>query len=99
MKPFAPLLSGLALAATLISSVQAGEGTVVSSLNTDMYSYIEVTQADKNLWIAGPKVSVKAGDKVQFPEGAMMSNFQSKQLQRTFPSVMFVQQIVVAGGK
>lgn len=97
MKSVRPLLSGIAFSALVITGAVAGEGKVVSAINTDMYSYVEVNQGERNLWIAGPKVSLNPGDAIRFPDGMMMQNFHSKQLQRTFPSVMFVQQIVVAG--
>lgn len=98
MKFIARLLSGAALAIVACTAV-AGEGKVVSSINTDMYVYVEVAQDGKNVWIAGPMVALKPGNLVRYDDGAMMTNFYSKQLQRTFPSVMFVQRVVVTAEK
>jgi len=44
-------------------------------------------------------VAVKPGNQVQFEEGAIMKNFYSQQLLRTFPEVMFVGEITVAAEK
>lgn len=107
MKYFIRLLCGVVLSSTLISAAIAAdnsvvsffEGTVVSSLNTDSYTYVEISKNDQTAWIVGPLVAVKPGNQVKFEEGAIMSNFYSKQLNRTFPSVMFVQDIIVTSEK
>jgi len=44
-------------------------------------------------------VAVKPGNQVKFEEGAIMKNFYSQQLLRTFPEVMFVGEITVAAEK
>lgn len=81
-------------------AVQSGhQGRVVSSINTDQYTYIEVTEGDKTGWIAAPAVAVKPGNVIRFEDGAMMTNFHSKLLNRTFPSVMFVGRVVVTAAK
>ncbi len=80
-------------------SVSYLQGTVVSSLNTDSYTYVEISKNDQKAWIVGPLITVKVGSQVQFEEGAVMHDFYSKQLNRTFPEVMFVQSIDMVAGK
>lgn len=80
-------------------SVSYLQGTVVSSLNTDSYTYVEISKNDQKAWIVGPLITVKEGSQVQFEEGAVMHDFYSKQLNRTFPEVMFVQSIDMVAGK
>jgi len=75
------------------------QGTVVSSLNTDSYTYVEISKNDQKAWIVGPLITVKPGNLVQFEEGAVMHDFYSKQLNRTFPEVMFVAGIDVVPAK
>ena len=99
MKYLVRLLCGVALSGTLISAAVADEGAVVSSLNTEDYTYVEISKKDQNIWIVGPLVAVKPGNKVKFEEGAMMKDFYSKQLERTFPWVMFVGKITVTAEK
>lgn len=99
MKYFIRLLCGATLFSTIISAAIAAEGTVVSSLNTESYTYVEISKNDQSAWIVGPLVTVKPGNHVKFEEGAIMSGFYSKQLNRTFPTVMFVQDITVTAEK
>lgn len=71
-------------------------GKVLSSIDASIYTYIEVSENGKTVWIAAPTVKVKKGDTVRFSEGATMSNFFSKSLNRTFESVIFVGKAEVA---
>jgi len=66
------------------------KGKVISSIDASIYTYIELTENGKNVWIAAPTVAVKKGDTVRFSDGAVMSNFHSKSLNRTFESIVFV---------
>jgi hypothetical protein len=75
------------------------KGKVVSSINANEYTYIEVAQAGKTLWIAAPLVQVKKDSVIRFEDGAVMTNFRSKLLNRVFPSVMFVNKVVVTNEK
>ena len=72
------------------------KGKVVSSVDASIYTYIELSENGKNVWIAAPTVKVKKGDMVRFADGAVMSNFFSKSLNRTFESVIFVGKAVVS---
>lgn len=92
-----------AKAADMMNLPKDGEmtqkGKVVSSINANEYTYIEVAQNGKTIWIAAPLVQVKKDNVIRFEDGAVMSNFRSKLLNRTFPSVMFVNQVVVTKEK
>ncbi len=66
------------------------KGKVVSTIDTGMYTYIEVSRGKENVWIAVTSMPVKKGDTVAYDEGAVMTNFYSKTLNRTFPQVIFV---------
>ena len=72
---------------------------VLSSVDAAGYTYIEVTQNKKTLWLAGTKVAVKKGDVIRFDDGMVMTNFNSKTLNRTFPSVLFVNRVIVTKEK
>lgn len=71
-------------------------GKVLSSLDAGMYTYIELTENGKIIWIAAPTIKVKKDDRIRFGGGAVMSNYFSKNLNRTFESVIFVGKAVVA---
>jgi hypothetical protein len=72
---------------------------VLSAIDAAGYTYLEVTQNKKTLWLAGTKVAVKKGDVIRFDDGMVMTNFESKTLKRTFPSVTFVSRVVVTKEK
>lgn len=66
------------------------KGKVLSSVDASIYTYIEVSENGKTVWIAAPTVAVKKGDSIHFSDGEVMSNFYSKSLNRTFESIVFV---------
>lgn len=72
---------------------------VLSTIDAAGYTYLEVTQNKKTVWLAGPKVVAKKGDVIRFDDGMVMTNFESKTLKRTFPSVTFVNMVVVSKEK
>ncbi|MFH1603805.1 MAG: hypothetical protein ABIH03_07855 [Pseudomonadota bacterium] len=72
---------------------------VLSSIDASQYTYIEVTQNKKTVWLAGSTVKVKKGDVIRFDDGMVMKDFHSKTLNRTFPAVTFVNRVVVTNEK
>lgn len=75
------------------------KGKVLSTIEASEYTYIEVAQGKNTIWLAAPKVALKKNAVVRFEDGAVMTNFRSKLLDRTFPSVMFVNKVVVTNEK
>ena len=75
------------------------KGKVLSTLDAKPYIYVEVSQNKKTVWLAANAVPVKKGDVIRFDNGMVMSNFHSKTLNRTFPSVLFVNRVVVTKEK
>ncbi len=77
----------------------AQKGKVRSTIEVPQYTYVEVTQNKKTRWLAVSTVAVKKGDVIRFDDGMQMTNFHSKSLNRTFPSIYFVQRVVVTKEK
>ena len=75
------------------------QGQVMSTLDANEFTYIEVQRADRAEWIAVPLMALKPGSTIRYEEGIVMADFYSKLLQRTFPSVRFVGQIEVAAAR
>lgn len=75
------------------------KGKVLSIIDVPQYTYLEVLQNQKTFWIAGPTVAAKKGDVIRFNDGMVMGNFHSKVLNRDFPSISFVSQVVVTKEK
>ena len=77
----------------------AQKAKVLSTIDAAGYTYLEVVQNKKTLWLAGPKVVAKKGDVIRFDDGMVMKNFESKTLKRTFPEVTFVNMVIVTKEK
>jgi hypothetical protein len=64
-------------------------GKVIETMDAAGYTYIHVDTGNEKQWVAIPQTELKAGDKVTYLNGMIMSNFQSKSLNRTFPTIIF----------
>ncbi len=69
-------------------------GVVQEVLQANAYTYLNVRENDVNSWIAVTKREIKTGQTVSFVGGLEMKNFESKDLQRTFESVFFVDRLL-----
>ena len=72
---------------------------VLSTIDAAPYTYLEVTQNKKTLWLAANAVPAKKGDVIRFDDGMVMTNFHSPKLNRTFPRVTFVSRVVITKEK
>ena len=72
-------------------------GKVLEVIHADEFSYLEIARkgSKEKQWIAIQKTELKVGSTVRYEDGATMTNFYSKLLKRTFPSVMFVDHLAV----
>jgi hypothetical protein len=71
-------------------------GRVVEAINSNNYTYILVETEQTKRWLAAPKTALQPGQKIRFPDGALMRNFYSKSLKRTFQNILFVSGVTVA---
>ncbi len=70
----------------------AHQVTAQEVIQTSRYTYVRVlSENDQDYWIAINKADVKEGTTYFWSEGMEMNNFTSKELNRTFPSIFFVQ--------
>ncbi len=66
--------------------------TVVKEvIPADSYTYLNVEEKGKDYWIAVRAMDVKPGEKVYFSKTMEMKDFHSKTLDRTFESILFVE--------
>jgi hypothetical protein len=79
-------------------SMLTQSGKVLSTINVPSYTYVELSQGNKTMWLAASTVAVKKGDLVRFDDGMVMNNFYSKTLKRSFPSIVFVSALAVDKG-
>jgi hypothetical protein len=64
-------------------------GTVLEQLAAPPYIYVRVKTAKGEIWAAVPETKVEKGAQVTVYSPMLMSNFESKSLNRTFPEVYF----------
>lgn len=87
-------MAAIATLALGMSSAWAAEvlhkGTVLETMNSGGYTYVQVKEADKTFWAAGPQTEVKKGDTVTMTEQMWMTNFTSKTLKQSFDEILFV---------
>lgn len=109
-KILAALVTATLVCATVVTPVQAADsakptaanpfpnkGEVLEVIDTSMYTYLQVSSNSGPVWIAAPHLDIAKGDSVSYPGGMVMSNFHSKSLNRTFPTILFVEQVVKTG--
>jgi hypothetical protein len=65
-------------------------GKVLEVIDTDMYTYVQVTHEQGPLWLAAYKTNITKGATVKYSGGVAMTKFQSKALNRTFDLIVFV---------
>jgi hypothetical protein len=66
-------------------------GAVVKEvLQTGDYTYLNVDEDGKTFWMAISSAETKPGDSVYFTRSMEMKDFKSRELNRTFASILFV---------
>ncbi|VAX02266.1 hypothetical protein MNBD_GAMMA20-240 [hydrothermal vent metagenome] len=66
------------------------QGTVLELMHASGYTYMKVdVGSDKPLWVAVTMMRAQPNDKVQWGEAAVMHNYESKSLHRTFDMILF----------
>jgi hypothetical protein len=63
-------------------------------IQASSYTYLKVKEADRDFWIAINKREIEVGATISFAGALEMNNFQSRDLQRTFEKIYFVNRIV-----
>ena len=69
-------------------------GVVQEVLQANAYTYLNVRENDANSWIAVTKREIQPGQTVSYVGGLEMKDFTSKDLQKTFDTVYFVDNLV-----
>ena len=63
------------------------------AIQVNSYTYIRVKEGDKEYWMAGTTMDVKKGETLYYTTAMEMKKFESKELNRTFDSIFFVDNI------
>ncbi len=62
-------------------------------LQVSEYTYLLVLEDGKEKWLAAPSVQVDKGKTYYFKNGMEMANFESKELNKTFKKIYFIDKI------
>jgi hypothetical protein len=70
-------------------------GIVAETMDSGGYTYMRL--AEQDIWIATATMPVAVGDQVQYSGGMEMRDFNSRTLDRTFESILFIQNVSLVG--
>lgn len=62
-------------------------------LQTTQYTYLRVKEGENYPWLALPKMDVAVGETYYYKEGMHMTDFASKELNRTFKDILFLDKL------
>ncbi|OIP50081.1 MAG: hypothetical protein COX17_05495 [Deltaproteobacteria bacterium CG23_combo_of_CG06-09_8_20_14_all_60_8] len=68
-------------------------GTVIFTQLAGKYTYLQIKQEDKEVWLAAAAFEVAVGDKIEYMGGTPMVNFYAKAMDRTFDEILFLSNI------
>ncbi len=71
------------------ASASVVSGEVLEVKDVEIYTYLRLKTKDGETWAAVSKAAVKKGDKVTIQNATVMTNFESKSLKKTFPTILF----------
>ncbi len=72
-------------------------GEVTEVIPAGSYTYLHVSKDGKGTWLAIPRRDVPVGAEIQYGDGAVMKDFRSSSLKRTFEEVLFLDGVMMAG--
>lgn len=96
------LLFAMIIGIALLSSCNTGTEKYTTSenhvkvtevLQTTSYTYLNVTENDQDFWMAVTKMDAKVGDEFYYSGDLEMLDFESKELNRVFDKILFVDKI------
>ena len=72
---------------------------VEETMDAGGYTYARLKNGKDDRWVAAPQVNLKVGQEVTLGKAAVMENFKSPSLNRSFDLIYFANSIDVAGAK
>ena len=70
-------------------------GKVLEVMDASIYTYIQVSSDNGPVWLAASKTNVPKGATIGYGNGALMTNFHSKSMNRTFDRIIFLDKVEV----
>jgi len=74
------------------NDIQSGSrsGEVIDKIDAGNYTYLQLKENDQVYWAAVPKMQIENGEQIFFSQYMEMKDFRSETLDRTFKTVLFV---------
>lgn len=66
---------------------------VKEAINTNSYTYLRVKEGRKEIWLAVPRMEAEIGATYYYSNAMEMKDFPSKELDRVFKSVFFLEKV------
>jgi len=66
------------------------DGKVIKAMHAGGYTYMQMEKDGKEFWVAATMMNVKRNDYIRWADAAVMKNFSSSTLHRTFDEILFV---------
>ena len=90
MKKLIPFLAvSLFACVAWAADVPSLNGKVLEAKDVDSYTYLRLKTKDGEIWAAVNRTPVKVGADVTIQNPAVMNNFESKTLKKTFDKIVF----------
>ncbi|MGB5530060.1 MAG: hypothetical protein WBQ32_08820 [Ignavibacteriaceae bacterium] len=64
---------------------------VVEKIPSTNYLYLQVSENKETFWIAVPAMEIETGETIYFSKYMVMSDFKSENIERTFETILFVE--------
>lgn len=81
-----------------VAGSSARVGDVIETMTGGGYTYALLDVNDELVWVAGPETTLETGAKVITSQGALMADFHSRTLDRSFSRIWFVGTLQDASG-
>jgi len=95
MNRFVKLVVGAFLVVLTGCAVPSGDGLVTAKVKAveqvPNYTYLHVKAKGPAYWVALPTTDIAVGSVISYRGGMLMENFQSKELDRTFDKILFLE--------
>lgn len=69
-------------------------GKVVTSMDVNNYTYVQIDTGSKKYWAAGPKTVLKKGAMIAIETNLPFQDFESKALKKKFKTIYFVNNFI-----
>jgi len=67
--------------------------TIEEVIQVTGYTYLKVKENDQSKWLSVPTMEANVGEQYFYTGGMVMKGFESKSLNRTFESILFLQEV------